>query len=494
MVLLPDKNVIQNFSHPSWFSIKHFPSFSNTEYNVKSIEKSLEENTTSDFKTLKVRLFPSKTEIQKLKFQMNMFAWYYNACISIFYNNKETLKEIKVGTKFSFTKARDLLYMYKYDYNTSEKFIKRNENEEKGIPLPNGINSKDIHNRLPRGAVKMFINALNASYSLHKGNLEKVNFKFKTKKAGNKNILYFEDDKYPKWINSIKGYYSTSKHKKIDWCNLRSDTKIRNITIQYDDLSNKIFLFWPVDKSVIENQESKFYRPKIIKNNLKKRNIISIDPGIRTFCTVYSSSGDITEICNENQIMYKYHKKVLELRKKLDSGIVVVKKVSKNKKDRQVKKEVVKTSYRNKLIYKKIKKINKIMRNKTDDLHWKSINIIEKLGNTVLYPEFCVQQMLKQENFPDNVKRVMSSLSFYKFKSRLKNALGERVRIVSERRSTKTCCNCGMVDDNVKGKHEYNCNGCKNKINRDWNGAVNILKMNIISYKNKLFRETTVPL
>ena len=120
------------------------------------------------------------------------------------------------------------------------------------------------------------------------------------------------------------------------------------------------------------------------------------------------------------------------------------------------------------------------MRNKVDDLHWKSINVLSQLGKTILYPSFHVKQMLMQEKFPDNIKRVMSSLSFYKFKNRLKNKLEKRVIIVSEKLSSKTCYNCGNINKELGNNKVYECKECKICIPRDWNGSVNILKMNTV--------------
>ena len=501
-MLLPNKNVTNNISQPSWFSILQYPSLpNNEEYNIKSVNPTLEDDNNSKFKMLKIRLLPNKKQVKQLQFQMNIFSWYYNACITIFYKDKNNLKAIKTGKKgsYSYYDARDLLYRYKYDSSKPEKFVKREDDEVNQIPIPNRLTLKDIHNRIPRGAVKMFVSALNSSNTLHKGNLTNVEFKYKSKKANTKNLIYYEDENYHKWLNNIKGYYSTSKHKKISWNKIREETKIRSLTIQYDYLSKKVFLYWPVDKSVIENQESIFYRPIKNNNTLQKRKVVAIDPGIRTFCTVYSSKGDITEICNENQIMYKYHNKVLNLRKQLDRKEEIIKKISKTGKINKKKKKIIRKTYNNKLIYNKIKKINKKMRNKVDDLHWKSINTIEKLGEKILYPTFNVQQMLKQNNFPDSIKRVMSSLSFYKFKSRLKNKLEDRVHIITEHKSTKTCCKCGNVDNTIKSNHVYNCKKCDNNISRDWNGAINIMFMNIKQYKSKntkskVLRETTIPL
>ncbi len=488
-MLSNNKNVTDN-SQPSWFSITHYSNQQIIpELSIKSINPTLEKISKADkskYKMLQIRLLPDKSQVKDLKSQMNLFAWYYNASISILFHNKQNLQSIKVEEKdeFSYAKARELLYYYKYNPDIPEKFSRREENEGKKYPIPPGINEKNVHNRLRRGAVKMFINALNSNYVLHEGDLTKFEFKFKTKKAGTKNLLYFEDDSYPKWINAIKGYYSNSKHKKISWKRVQELTKTRSITIKYDELTKRLYLYWPVDKSVIESQDSIFFRPKLTQNTFNKCKVIAIDPGIRTFSTVYGSNDSITEICTENTIMYKYHKKILELKKKLD------------KQPHKGKRKIIyknRKTYKNKLIYRKIRKINKKMRNKVDDLHWKTINTLDKLGETILYPRFNVQQMLKQNKFPDSVKRVMSSLSFYKFKSRLKNKLGERVRIISEKKSTKTCCRCGEVDHNVRANHVYNCKHCHYTINRDWNGAINILHMNITLNKSKVLRGTTAP-
>ena len=241
-------------------------------------------------------------------------------------------------------------------------------------------------------------------------------------------------------------------------------------------------MYWPVDKEVFETQEHIFYRPNKKTLPIIQSNIVAIDPGIRTFCTSYCSKGNIAEICNENQYLYKYHKQIINYKE--NKAKTVFNKFLNTKK--------------NKNIDKKILKIYKCMRNKVDDLHWKSINILSQLGKTILYPSFHVKQMLMQENFPDNIKRVMSSLSFYKFKNRLKNKLEKRVIIVSEKLSSKTCYNCGNINKELGSNKVYECKDCKVCIPRDWNGSVNILKMNTELKTNKIKgkqnKETSAPL
>jgi len=460
MLHIPQNVVKQSLQH-SWFSIQHFSSSNyNNEININKIKPSLEDDNSSNFKTIKIVLKPTKTQSKKLKDYMNLWAWYYNASISILYNNKDNLNSIKYGNKFSYEKGRDTLYNYSYSEDSSSKFIR---NENKMFPVPKGRKEKSIHGRIPRGAVKMFVSNLNSSYSLHKGNLDNVTFKFKSKKANNKNLLYFEDKSYPQWINKIKGYYKNTTNKKISFQSIQEKTQNRSITIKYDNLKNMYFLYWPVDSKVIETQDNILYRPVKDTFPFKQKKIISVDPGIRTFCTTYSSDGIVNEICNENSLLYKYHKQIIALKESKKNTINNII-INKNK---------------NKSIDKKILKVYKRIKNKVEDLHWKTIFYLDKLGQTILYPVFHVKQMLMQDKFPDNIKRVMSSLSFYQFKNRLKNKLGKRVVIVSEKLSSKTCCNCNNINNELGSSTVYSCKQCNLSIPRDWNGSVNILKMNI---------------
>ena len=461
------KNVAKHSLQHSWFSIKQFSSSQPTnEINIKKIKPSLEDDNSSKFKTIKLVLNPTKNQQKKLQDYMNLWSWYYNASISILYNDKDNLNSIKYGNKFSYEKGRDLLYNYSYSKDSPSKFIK---NENKMFPIPIGRQEKSIHSRIPRGAVKMFVSNLNSSYSLHKGNLDNVTFKFKSKKANNKNLLYFEEKTYPQWINKIKGYYKNSNNKKISFQTIQKETQNRSITIKYDNLRNKYFLYWPVDSKVIETQDNILYRP--IKKTLPftQKNIISVDPGIRTFCTSYSSDGTVTEICNENSLLYKYHNQILKCKESKSTTI----------------NNTILNKNKNKSIDKKILKIYKRMKNKVEDLHWKSIYCLDKIGQQYYIQVLIVKQMLMQEKFPDSIKRVMSSLCFNQFKSRLKNKLGKRVIIVSEKMSSKTCCNCNNINNLLGGNTVYTCKECKLSIPRDWNGSVNILKMNVEVKENK---------
>ena len=50
-----------------------------------------------------------------------------------------------------------------------------------------------------------------------------------------------------------------------------------------------------------------------------------------------------------------------------------------------------------------------------------------------------------------------------------------KVIICNEAYTSKTCSNCGFINPELKGDKVYNCKICKLSIDRDINGARNIL-------------------
>ena len=85
--------------------------------------------------------------------------------------------------------------------------------------------------------------------------------------------------------------------------------------------------------------------------------------------------------------------------------------------------------------------------------------------------------MVKSYKIKPVTKRMMLTLSHYKFRNRLiykSNQRGCSVMITTEEFTSKTCTSCGTIND-VAGKKTYSCSACNLKIDRDINGARNIL-------------------
>ena len=73
----------------------------------------------------------------------------------------------------------------------------------------------------------------------------------------------------------------------------------------------------------------------------------------------------------------------------------------------------------------------------------------------------------------------MTTLAHRKFLERLRYKAEEyrcNVIVQNESWTSKKCCRCGRVKRNLGGSSIYNCLGCRLRINRDLNGAVNILQ------------------
>ena len=72
--------------------------------------------------------------------------------------------------------------------------------------------------------------------------------------------------------------------------------------------------------------------------------------------------------------------------------------------------------------------------------------------------------------------------SFHSFKEKLLfkcNQYNKRFILVTEEYTSKTCTNCGDIND-VKGNEIYKCFNCGIEIDRDINGSRNIFIKNIV--------------
>ena len=78
--------------------------------------------------------------------------------------------------------------------------------------------------------------------------------------------------------------------------------------------------------------------------------------------------------------------------------------------------------------------------------------------------------------------RKMLNWSHYSFRKRLidhSEKVGTRVHEVSEDYTSKTCGNCGIMNDNLEREETFYCKECEFNIPRDYNGSRNIFLMNV---------------
>ena len=234
----------------------------------------------------------------------------------------------------------------------------------------------------------------------------------------------------------------------------------------------------------------------VIENRIP---ICSIDPGEKVAFTYYSTK-DYGFIGNDIRIIIlKIEERIKKYQRLLKKG--------KNKKNKRLRKHKIIKKIN--LQYKKIKGI-------VNELHKKAALFLCRNYGIILIPKFETQKMvcdkvsiknkvktnyetIKNDN--DNkeelvkklkeykrrrrlngrVKFVLNQLSHYKFRQHLFSKAKEYGCLcveVSEEYTSQLCSVCGNLDKNYSNRIKK-CKHCKSEINRDVNGARNILLKNI---------------
>ena len=494
-------------------------------------------------KTLKIRLFPREKQKENLDLTVEQFKWFYNSSLTttnIHYGNKNirncdpprlseinsslpienklpfikhsvlttltqeqlisiciernlpcTKKTTKLGAKIeislnikalikiinsfqskvysSFT-VRDIVRKTKFTSEIKEsngvdlEFTDYvyDEDHTDG-PIPYWWKVKP-HNRILRGAVKKLVGNLNSAVSNKlAGNIRDFKLGFLSKK-NNIEFALFEDSNFPKCLRDINSkYWFTTKDRKrksILFSTIFEQTKKRGLEIIHEKDTDRYFIHYPVDRDWFPDEDRRgdsqtmltSDKSRFLTNDsavLEKERIISIDPGVRKFAVGYDPAGNSVFIGEGASIV------IGDLLLVIDKTEDVLEK---------------------KKLWRKVK-------NKINELHWKTISFLVENYDTIIYPDFRVSQMVRKtgkNKLSRLTRRLMCMFSFYKFKERLRfkcDLLGKKLIIVDESFTSKTCGRCGVRND-VKGNEVYYCGCCGIVIDRDVSGARNIFIKN----------------
>jgi transposase len=292
-----------------------------------------------------------------------------------------------------------------------------------------------------------------------------------------KNIIDLKFNKIKKTVNSFscktKEYYDKflnsviNKSKKNIDLNLKSSSSILKENIEcdsrlsYNRLNNTFILHTP--------------KEQVIKSFKKKDNICSIDPGNKTFLTVYDPEGKTIKICSRDteskNLKFNLMKNVIkrkELHKYINSKFT-------NNLVNEIKEEYIKSKFKIKKYYNRLTlRIQNIVK----ELHYKSANFLCANYSTIILGKLSIQGITSKEGkLQPNEKLFSYAISHDKFRTILKQKAlkyGSKVHIVCEGNTSKTCGACGTVKE-IKNNRVYKCEVCKSVIDRDINGARNIL-------------------
>jgi len=219
--------------------------------------------------------------------------------------------------------------------------------------------------------------------------------------------------------------------------------------------------------------------------------ISSIDPGIRTFATIFKSNGEVDEWASgKHEKLFKIMKQKEQLLSQIKKRKKEIKELAKTTGNNQAIKE---RNLKNKKDRKRSQKKQFKLHNLTNELHINLVNDLVKNNQVVLYPVFPVSQMVRKEKYvikdtqETPRKRKLSKINvrkllgyrFHAFKQRLEFKVKEYPQCTliscSEAYTSKTCGNCGEINEQLGSSKCFICPKCEHHTDRDVNGARNIL-------------------
>ena len=404
----------------SWFSSKKY---NELDYKISKLKS------TSDkvLRTTKIFIYPNKKQRNIIKTWFKVYQQVYNYTIKYFRKYPEYIGKSKITLRNIIKKSFDAdiknilksskIPVHTIDnaifdtikaYNTAFANMKEKNIKHFRLRCKKKCDCIILEESAFSGSCSSFqVRVLgNGIKSPH----EFRNFKKYKKKRGDKNIIFIKHD-----VKLTRHY--------------------RNGSIIYT-------LHVPVDRKIKTSTTNK---------------ICALDPGLRTFQTLYDNKGNAMKIGTNN-------KRIKNLIKKLD----VDETKFEDTKNRSTKDKIKR--YRRR-IYSKIK-------NLISDLHWKTCNYLCKNYDTIMVGNLSTQRCInKSNNLYKSCREPLKYMQHYLFRLRLQSKCEEYGKIykeVDEKYTTQQCGKCMNLNKNVGSSKIYTCPVCKFTIDRDINGARNI--------------------
>ena len=191
---------------------------------------------------------------------------------------------------------------------------------------------------------------------------------------------------------------------------------------------------------------------EIKEQEKKTENVVGIDIGLKEFCTL--SNGIVI---NNPKYLKKYEERLIKEQKKLSK-----------------KQKGCRNRFKQRM---KVRKIHTKIKNvRGDFLHKTTSSMIAKYDGIVL-EDLNVRGMMKNHCLAKSI----ADVSWSEFKRQLKyKAMWNSKHFVLIGRfepTSKTCSNCGYIQDMPLSKRQYNCPYCGMSLDRDLNASINICRL-----------------
>jgi len=236
---------------------------------------------------------------------------------------------------------------------------------------------------------------------------------------------------------------------------------------------NRYFYIFPIPLG--ENQAPKHESDK---------GVVAIDPGVRCFATLYGPQNRTVTNWGDGDVdkLYQLHYKLDRLQAKLNSNVPKKLGTSLNGKQRPTTWPEWKVRKRQRYRWRKESAMLwRRVRALVDETHKKLATYLCNSYSTIILPEFATQRMISRghRNIGPKTARAMCSWAHYRFRQRLLHKAWEypacRVLLRDESYTSKTCGACGSVHSRLGGSKRFVCPSCTASLDRDANGARNIL-------------------
>jgi putative transposase len=202
--------------------------------------------------------------------------------------------------------------------------------------------------------------------------------------------------------------------------------------------------------------------------------IAAIDPGVRTPHVLYDPSGKLIEF-GKNDIghLYRLCHHLDKLRSEIDL-------LPKRPLDPELKRHTHRKRWRMRRAWLRA---SQHIRNLVDDYHKKVVHFLVTHYDVVLLPAFETSRLVlrKARKLANKSARAMVTWSHFRFRQRLLwkgRTTGCKVVVCGEAYTSKTCGRCGWIHDKLDGNKTFKCAQCHLEVDRDANGARNILLKN----------------
>jgi len=209
------------------------------------------------------------------------------------------------------------------------------------------------------------------------------------------------------------------------------------------------------------------YTRRNTSNDTIEKRVCGIDPGGRTFATVYDpidcSVFQVGIEEDKQYVMSKLHNKINHAHKHLTKA--------QNKQQQQAAQERIVS----------LKKIHFKLKTFVDDIHLKLSSHLVKEYQYVALGKINVAQLVKTDRpkpLSPRAKRDLLNWQHFRFRQRLTHRTTNTECILdvqNEAYTSMTCGVCGKIKKNLEKSETFYCDQCKYNTHRDVNGARNIL-------------------